>query len=172
MTRQQMGCDCMNNDNVKLQIEYVPIESISPYKRNAKQHPEEQIEQIRRSIIENGFRDPIAIWHNEIVEGHGRYIAARQLGMTYIPVMRLDDMTDEQRRKYGIIHNQTTINSGFDLGILAIELDELPDFDFDFYGVDIGGELTGALELAEADVTDVHNQKQCQCPKCGFVFAP
>lgn len=59
-----------------MQVEYVPIGTIKPYERNAKLHPHEQVEQIIRSIDEFGFRDHIGLWHGEIVEGHGRYLAA------------------------------------------------------------------------------------------------
>ena len=64
----------------KLKIEYVPIDSIKKYRNNAKLHPQEQIEQIKKSIQEFGMNDPIAVWNNEIVEGHGRYEAVKQLG--------------------------------------------------------------------------------------------
>ena len=59
-----------------LKIEYVPIDSITPYENNAKLHPAEQIEQIKRSIQDNGMNDPIGIWHDQVVEGHGRLIDA------------------------------------------------------------------------------------------------
>ena len=57
---------------MKLQVEYVPITEIKPYRRNAKLHPQEQIEQIKNSMKEFGNIDPIGEWHDEIVEGHGR----------------------------------------------------------------------------------------------------
>lgn len=64
---------------MKLEIEYIPVGEIKPYKYNAKKHPEKQIEQIVESIETFGFNDPIATWHGEIVEGHGRYLAALRL---------------------------------------------------------------------------------------------
>lgn len=66
-----------------LKIEYVDIDSIKPYKNNAKKHPQEQIEQIKKSIELFGNNDPIAVWNNEIVEGHGRYEALKQIGGGY-----------------------------------------------------------------------------------------
>jgi ParB-like chromosome segregation protein Spo0J len=86
--------------NKGLQIEYVDINSIKPYKRNAKTHPIEQIRQIEDSIRQFGMDDPIAIWHGEVVEGHGRLIACKNLGYKEVPVIRLDNLTDEQRRAY------------------------------------------------------------------------
>lgn len=121
---------------MNLQIEYVPIDSIKPYAGNAKQHPQEQIDQIKSSIRLFGFDDPIAIWKNgEIIEGHGRYIAAKQLGMDTVPIVRLDPLTDEQRRAYTLIHNKLTMNSGFDTEILNVELAHIGEIDmesFDF----------------------------------------
>lgn len=80
----------------KLKIEYVPIDSIKPYKRNAKIHTQTQIEHIKKSIQEFQFQDPIGVWNNEVVEGHGRLEAAKQLGMKTVPIIRLDNLSDEQ----------------------------------------------------------------------------
>lgn len=118
-----------------LKIEYLPIGEIRPYKGNAKKHPPSQVEQIVDSIRQLGFNDPIAIWHGEIVEGHGRYLAAKSLGMAMLPVIRLDELTDEQRKAYTLIHNKLTMNSGFDMDILSAELAEISSIDmtaFDF----------------------------------------
>ena len=120
---------------MKLKVEYYPIESITPYENNAKIHTEEQVEQIVKSIKEFGMNDPIAIWSdkNIIIEGHGRLMACKKLGMTEVPIIRLDDLTDEQRRAYTLIHNQTTMNTGFDIDILNEELGNL-DIDMSEFG--------------------------------------
>lgn len=119
---------------MKLKIEYAPIDSIKPYAGNAKLHPQEQIDQIKRSIELMGFDDPIAVWKNsEIIEGHGRMIAAQQLGMDTVPIIRLDDLTDEQRRSYALIHNKLTMNSGFDAEVLAFELSEIGEIDMESF---------------------------------------
>lgn len=118
----------------ELKIEYVDINSIKPYEKNAKIHDAAQVEQIKKSIQDYGMRDPIGVWHGEIVEGHGRLMACCELGIDTVPIIRLDDMTDEQRREYMLVHNQTTMNSGFDFDILDGELEGLPDFDAEFYG--------------------------------------
>lgn len=133
-------------NSAKLSVEYLPVEDLRPYDRNAKKHPRQQLDQIKRSILdmgngdpEKGFLDPIGIWgeQNIIVEGHGRLLAAIELGMKTVPVIRLDHLTDEQRRQYTLIHNQTTMNSGFDIDIVTLELLDMPDFDASFYGFDI-----------------------------------
>lgn len=126
-----------------LSVEYVNIDSIKPYERNAKLHPDEQIEQICKSIKEFGFNDPLGVWNNEIVEGHGRYIAAKKLGIKELPIIRLDDLTDEQRRAYMLAHNKLTMNSDFDLELLNQELDNL-SFDMSAFGFE--NALTGQTD--------------------------
>ena len=117
-----------------LSIEYINIEEIKPYKNNAKLHPQEQIEQIKKSIEDFGFNDPLAIWNGEIIEGHGRYLAAKEMGISTLPVIKLDNLTDEQRRAYTLVHNKLTLNSGFDLDLLNEELKNILDFDMEDYG--------------------------------------
>lgn len=120
---------------MQLKIEYVPIDDIKPYAGNAKTHPAEQVEQIKKSIEQFGFNDPIAIWHDEVVEGHGRLIAATEMGIDSVPIIRLDGLTDEQRRAYALVHNKLTMNSGFNFDLLQIELEnisfDMSEFDFD-----------------------------------------
>ena len=127
----------------KLKIEYVGIDTIKPYEKNAKQHPAEQIEQIKRSIEKFGMDDPIGIWHDTIVEGHGRLIACKELGMVEVPIIRLDHLTDEERKAYTLAHNKLTMNSDFDIDILRTELENLKELDFDL-------ELTG-FDVDELD---------------------
>ena len=122
--------------NKPLRVEYVPVESLKPYEGNAKQHPDWQIEQIKLSMEEFGNLDPIGVWKDEIVEGHGRLIAARDLGMETVPIIRLDQLTDKQRRAYALVHNKLTMNTDFDLERLQEELDALDGFDMSQYGFD------------------------------------
>ena len=122
---------------MRLNIEYVPITDITPYENNAKLHPREQVEQIKNSIKEFGFNDPIAVWHETIVEGHGRVIAAKELGMDKVPIIRLDDLTDEQRRAYTLAHNKLTMNSDFDIDLLGEELGNIFDIDMSEFGFEV-----------------------------------
>ena len=140
----------------KLKIEYVPISTIKPYKNNAKLHPKEQIEQIKKSMQEFGNIDPIGVWHNEVVEGHGRLEAAKQLGMETIPIIRLDDLTDEQRKVYALIHNQLTINTGFDIELLSAELEEISSIDMSEFDFNIG-EGFNLDDIEEVNGYDVNN---------------
>ena len=114
----------------ELEVREMSVADLVPYANNAKKHPKEQIDQIAESISEFGNCDPIAVWHNEdgeaeIVEGHGRVMALKQLGIDTAPVICLDHLTDEQRRIYTHVHNQTTINSGFDEQALIEDMDNL-----------------------------------------------
>ena len=133
----------------KLTIEYVPIGSVRPYKNNAKQHPREQIDQIKKSIEEFGMDDPIGIWHDEIVEGHGRLIACQELGYEEIPIIRLDHLTDEERRAYTLAHNKLTMNSDFDIDILNDELMSFETIDMGAFGFDISQNLDDLDDLVE-----------------------
>lgn len=121
---------------MELKIEYLPIKSLKPYERNTRKHTDYDVGEIAKSITECGFNDPIGIYgdNNLIVEGHGRLLAAKSLGMKEVPCIRLDHMTDEQRRKYAILHNKTAELSIFDFENLTLELEDLDfsNFSFDF----------------------------------------
>lgn len=123
---------------MELKVEYLTPEELRPYARNAKEHPEEQVKEIMASIEEFGFSDPIGIWgDNEIVEGHGRLMAALQLGLKKVPVIRLDHLTDEQRRAYALAHNQTTMTSGWDEDKLLAELKDITTIDMAEFGFEL-----------------------------------
>lgn len=132
----------------ELTVEEVPTDELVPYARNAKVHTNEQIDQIVKSIEEFGFNDPIAVWHNEdgameIIEGHGRVMAAKKLGLDVLPVVTLDHLTNDQRRAYTHVHNQLTMNTGWDLETLSFDLDEL-DFDFEDFGFSLDADFRGS----------------------------
>ena len=137
----------------KLKIEYVKLSEIQPYKNNAKLHPKAQIEQIKKSIKEFGNIDPIGVWHGEIVEGHGRYIAAKQLKLDEVPIIRLDSLTDEERKAYALVHNKLTMNSDFDPTLLGEELDSILDIDMEDFGFDLSA-FEEEPEVTEDDFDD------------------
>jgi len=127
-----------------LEIEMVSVDELKPYEGNAKIHDNRNVGQIAASIEEFNFADPIAAWHNDsgesvIIEGHGRLLAAQRLGIKELPVIYLDYLTDEQRRAYTIVHNSTTMSTGFDMEALAVELEGLEvDFDMTMFDFDLG----------------------------------
>ena len=120
--------------SVNLSIFYLPITELTPYVKNTRKHAEKDVRNIKKSIEDYGMNDPIGIWsdRNIIVEGHGRFEACKQLGMTEVPCIRLDHLTDKQRREYAIAHNATAELSEWDFDILAEEIVDLDLGDFDF----------------------------------------
>lgn len=124
----------------ELKIEYLPVGSLKPYERNARKHADADVQTIVASIREFGFDDPIGVWgkDNLIVEGHGRLIAAKQLGMETVPVIHLDHLTDEQRRAYALAHNKTAEMSEWDFDLLGGELDNIFDIDMERFGFQLG----------------------------------
>lgn len=119
---------------MKLEIKYLGVDELTPYENNTRKHGKEDVEEIKKSIEKYGFDDPIGIWgeNNLIVEGHGRLMAAKELGMTEAPTIRLDHLTDEERREYAILHNRTAELSEWDFEKLKAEMAELHMEDFDF----------------------------------------
>lgn len=140
----------------EMQIVYMDVDELTPYEHNTWAHDREDIEAIKASIQRVGFRDPIGIWreHNIIVEGHGRLLAAKELGIKRLPCIRLDDMTDTQRRLYAIEHNRTAELSKWlpdelnrEIEALKLEGVEMPELDLD----DIGGDIEKMPEIQDDD---------------------
>lgn len=119
-----------------MEIVKIKINNLKPYKNNAKKHPKEQIEQIKKSIQEFGMNDPIAVWgkDNLIVEGHGRLEALKELGYKEVECIRLDHLTDEERKAYTLAHNKLTMNSDFDFEVLDNELNDIFNIDMSDFG--------------------------------------
>lgn len=121
-----------------MKIEVLPITTIKEYENNAKLHPREQIEQIKKSIQEFGNNDPIAIDENNvIIEGHGRYMALKELGFSEIEVIKLTHLTEEKKKAYILAHNKLTMNTDFDIQLLNEELGDIIDIDMSDFGFDL-----------------------------------
>ena len=116
-----------------LEIVYLDPHDLTPYEGNARKHGDVDLQGIKDSIETDGFNDPIGIWgdNNLIVEGHGRQLAAIALGMEKVPCIRLDHLTDAQRRDYAIRHNRTAELSEWDEAKKQIELEALAMEGFD-----------------------------------------
>ena len=164
---------------MNLEIVYLDPHDLTPYENNTRKHSPEDIEQIKESIIADGFNDPLGVWgeNNLIVEVHGRQIAALEMGLDKVPCIRLDHLTETQRRDYAIRHNRTAELSGWDFAKLEEEIAAL-----EIEGVDLSGlkfELDGlsggvttidntSKEYGEEDFSD--DKFECECPRCGFKF--
>ena len=118
------------------QLVTLKISDLKPYEKNARKHEAADVAAIAKSIEAFGFNDPVGVWgpQNIIVEGHGRVMAAKQLGMTEVPCIRLDDLSDEERRAYALAHNKTAELSTWDAELLPLELADLPSYDMTEYG--------------------------------------
>ena len=130
---------------MELKIEYIAVGKLKPYEKNTRKHETKDVDNIAKSIEKYGMCDAIGIWGDEniIVEGHGRLMACKKLGIDKVPCVRLDHLTDEERREYAIAHNATAELSVWDKDFLAEELGELDlsEFDFDFdFGIDTDAE--------------------------------
>lgn len=117
---------------MKHKIEYVEVEKLIPYARNSRTHSDEQVAQICGSIKEFGFTNPVLIdGDGLIIAGHGRTMAAQRLDMKEVPCLRLDYLTEAQKKAYVIADNKLALNAGWDDEMLALELGDLKDLDFD-----------------------------------------
>lgn len=159
-----------------LQIVYLSPDELTPYEGNTRKHAPDDIDQIKESILADGFLDPIGVWgdNNLIVEGHGRQIAAKELGLDKVPCIRLDHLTDTQRRDYAIRHNRTAELSGWDFGKLEEEVARLEIEGVDLSGLKFTFADTSALDdlFAPAPEQEEKEPKKIKCPHCGEWFEP
>jgi ParB-like chromosome segregation protein Spo0J len=166
------------------QIEEWDIDKLTPYGNNAKLHPDSHIEQIANSIEEFTFLDPIAVDENgEVLEGHGRLLAAKRRGDSTIPVIQITGLSDAQKVAYRLAHNKLTMNTGFDPEMLKIDFEFLQDSDFELSLTGFGElELSFLDDEPEEEVdkpTPKSSTKEVdvdefefdhKCPKCGFQY--
>jgi len=119
-------------DNIEQEIEMRSTKELIPYVRNTRTHSEEQVGQIAASIKEFGFTNPVLVdQDNMIIAGHGRVMAANKLDLKEVPTIRLDYLTEAQKRAYVIADNRLALNADWDYEMLKVELKELDDLEFD-----------------------------------------
>ena len=140
---------------MNLKIEYTNINDLKKYHKNAKKHPKEQVNRIANSIKEFGMCDPIGVWgkDNLIIEGHGRLMALKKLGYTEAPIIRLDHLSEEQRKAYTLAHNKSA-ESEWDFEILSDELKSIVDIDMMDFGFDLSLE-DEEYEVIEDEVPEI-----------------
>lgn len=127
---------------MKLIIEEIPVESVVAAPRNARTHSRKQVQQIVDSIQAFGFTNPLLIDEtSKLIAGHGRLEAAKQLGMSRLPAIRISHLSDPQKRALRLADNKIALNAGWDMEILASELADLSamelDFDLETTGFDV-----------------------------------
>ena len=138
-----------------MEIIKIPIDEITEDPDNAKDHPVWQIEQIKNSIEQFGNLDPIGVWgeNNLVVEGNGRLEALKELGYTEAECIRLDWLTEEERRAYALAHNKLTMNSGFIPEALDMNLDAIGEIDMSQFGFEIPEEEE-PTEITEDEIPE------------------
>lgn len=132
-------------------VEHVPIESLKPNPQNARTHSKRQIRQIAASIEEFGFNNPILVGRDgKIIAGHGRWEAGKLNGLTHMPTIRLEHLTPDQLRAYVLADNRLAEKAGWDVSILAIELQQLLNAELSF-DVSITGFEAPEIDLILGD---------------------
>ena len=130
----------------KLKIEYVDINNIKPYKKNPRKN-DEAIPYVMESIKQFGFKNPVILdKNNVIVAGHTRIESAKRLGITEIPCIYADDLTDEQIKAFRLADNKVAEIAEWDIDLLDTELDDILDIDM----TDFGFEKTIEEKVKEA----------------------
>ena len=134
-------------------VEQKKINELIPYVNNARTHDDQQIMQLASSIKDFGFNNPILIdKQNGIIAGHGRLEAARKLGLDTVPTIKLEHLTDAQRKAFILADNRIAMNSGWNTELLALELKDLEDIniDLEMLGFD-AKELAALLEPEQVE---------------------
>ena len=169
-------------------MQLVPISKLIPYVNNARTHSPEQITKLRSSLREFGFVNPVIIDRDyNVIAGHGRIAAAKEEGITEVPCVFVDHLTESQKKAYILADNRMAMDAGWDEELLRVEIESLKGMDFDvsltgfddkeladLFGDDTDSEakdddydLTAALEKARGCLgggqaqTDVRRRHQC-----------
>jgi hypothetical protein len=152
--------------NPPLELEYVAVEALIPYARNARTHSVGQIAQLAASIREFGFTNPILTdGDNGIIAGHGRVLAARKLGLETVPTIELSHLSETQKRAYILADNKLALNAGWDDELLALELADLKVVDPDSLGlIGFSDDELAALMADPEDTDDGTYSRKIEAP--------
>ena len=151
--------------NTTERFEKVNIDRLVPYTRNARTHSKEQILQLRASLREFGFVNPVIVDKDlNVIAGHGRIMAAKEEGITEVPCVFAEHLTEAQKRAYIIADNRLALNAGWDAEMLSVEIADLQgsDFDINLLGFDDAelNKLLGSVEDVKDDDFDVERELQ------------
>ena len=163
--------------NTPTQIDWAPIESVTPYARNPRKIGSDAISAVAGSIKEFGFKSPIIVDKDRvIINGHTRLKAAQQLGLKEVPIVVASDLTPEQVRAYRIADNRSAEFSKWDADLLNVELDDIGDIDLSFCNVDemladcMSMNMEPQKETKNKEIDPDAFELGHTCPKCGFQF--
>lgn len=159
-------------------VEQWAISKLTPYARNSRTHSDAQVAQLAASIREWGWTTPILVSPDGgVIAGHGRLLAARQLGMVNVPVIVAEGWSEAKTRAYVLADNQLALQAGWDNELLALELGELGElgFDLDLTGFGEGkiaaltpGGIEEKIAPDEFGVVDENISTDHECPKCNY----
>src|SRR4051794_6281238 len=128
-------------------VEHISIEELRPNAQTARLHSNKQLHQIAASIKEFGFNNPVLVDREGIIlAGHGRVEAAKLLGVKSVPIIRIEHLSNEQKRAFALADNKIALNAGWDLEMLALDLKELSNLELPF-DLEITGFDTAEIEL-------------------------
>lgn len=148
----------------ELNIVYKNIKELKPYKKNAKKHSKEQVEQIANSIKEFGFTQPVIIDKNNcVVAGHGRILGAKKAGLKQVPTVTLEELTEEQIKAYRLVDNKLN-ESEWDSILLAQELEEIKDLNMDLFGFDLAEEIEQEENKYSMEINIPHYEIKGETP--------
>lgn len=163
-----------------MQTKKININELKPYVNNAKLHPNNQIAQLKKSIKDYGYVAPIIVDKDyNIIAGHGRYQALKELDYKDVEVVIVDNLNEDKVKEYRLLDNKLNSNSDYSKKALELELLDLPDFDYEFFDFkitnindDIDFDFLSEEELKEVDnnINDNVADNKCVCPKCGYEF--
>lgn len=134
-----------------MDVKLIPLDRIHPYEKNPRKN-DEAVDKVAASIREFGFRQPIVVDADHvIIAGHTRLEASKRLGLTDVPVVVADDLSEEQVKAYRLADNKTAEFSGWDFDLLNGELFEINDIDMAAFGFDMGAFADGLAEAEDDD---------------------
>lgn len=137
-----------------MNIKEISLKKIKPYKKNAKLHPDDQVQFIANSIKEFGWKQPIVLdKDNVIVIGHGRFLAAKKLGLDSAPCIYADDLSEDQIKALRLADNKTN-ESEWDLDLMSFEIDDIGSIDMELFGFDLSDDEEEP-EIIEDEVPEI-----------------
>ena len=145
---RSMDQDALGASPVRqLTVDYRPVGSLQPDPRNARTHPKRQLDQLRASILQFGFTNPILVDEaGVLIAGHGRLLAAKDIGLPTVPVIELAGLNEAEKKALRLADNKIALNAGWDLEILKLELADIASIDIDF-DLSLTGFASGEIDV-------------------------
>lgn len=148
-----------------LAVTYRPVGSLVPSARNARTHPKRQVEQIVASIREFGFTNPILTDPDgTVIAGHGRFLAAKAMGLADVPTITLEGLSEAQKRALRVADNKIALGAGWDVDLLKVELAELATLDVDF-DLSVTGFSAGEIDVLITAMADPDDEVMPAVPE-------